>query len=491
MRKLLLASVAVLSGTVGLASVASAQLLNTTNTAAPGTPAAAIPVYGSAGAPGTDIPGFGPPLSPGTYTVRLGGRLVGYAGVGADSGQNPGYVNGTAKSLGTATNTKLTSYGIGEYARLFPSVDAVAANGLKYGAFLEIRADNGAAPGGGANGSVGGANPTRGELYYRRETIYLGTDQAGFVRVGSTDQPTSLFITGTFENFDDGGWNSNVYNAYPTTSGSQPTYPFPDVSALYTPNKIVYLSPKFANLVDFGVSFAPDSGNVSPGIGNCPYANTSTSGAGCDTTQSTSVGAETKRNRNILDAVVRFRTATGPVGIATTLGGIYAGHVEYNGTLPTTEQALYNNLAVFDWGGQVTFGGLAVGGHVDYGQFNTGWTPQPQGGRDALAWIAGTSYQFGSAVVGVSYFNVQNSGYWNSTVANGVGRTFNQSGLAAGGTLTIAPGLYGFVSYLYGDKHQSGVDLLTGTAGSTSSGPYVTHNNTQAQSLIVGTRVAW
>ena len=491
MRKLLLASVAVLSGTVGLASVASAQLVNTTNTANPGTPTSTIPVYGSPGAVGTDIPGFGPPLSPGSYSVRLGGRLVVYAGVGADSGQNPGYIEGTAKSPGTAANTKLASYGIGEYARLFPSMDAVAANGLKYGAFLEIRADNGAAPGGGANGSVGGANVTRGELYYRRETAYIGADNFGFVRVGSTDQPTSLFITGTFENFDDGGWNSNIYAAYPTTSGSQPAYPFPDISALYTPNKIVYLSPKFANLVDFGVSFAPDSGNVSPGIGNCSYANTTTSGVGCDNTSSTSVGAETKRNRNIVDGVVRFRTATGPVGIAATLGGMYAGHVAYDGTEPTSEQALYNNLAVFDLGAQVTFGGLAVGGHIDYGQFNTNWAPQPQGGHEAFAWIVGSSYQFGSAVVGASYFNVQEAGYWNSTVANGVGKTFNQSGLAAGGTLTLAPGLYTFVSYLYGDKHQSGVDLLAGAAGSASTGPYLTHNNTQAQSLILGTRVAW
>lgn len=494
MRKLLLAGVAMLSGTVGLAGVASAQLRVTTDTANPSATVAPVPVNGSAGSVGTEIPSFGPPLSPGTFTVRLGGRLVAYAGVGADSGQNPGYLNGTRLTVanGTATlpNTKLAGYGIGEYARLYPSMDAVAANGLKYGAFLEIRADRNVAPGGGANGSISGATNTRGQMYWRRETVYLGSDKFGFVRVGATDQPSSLFVTGTFENFDDGGWNSNVYAAYPTTSGSQPTFPFPDVSALYTPNKVVYLSPKFANLVDFGISFTPDTGNVNPGIGSCSYANTSTSGAGCDTTSSTSIAAETTRLRNVVDAVVRFRTASGPVGIAATFGGMYGGHVAYNGVLPESQVARYNNLAVFDTGAQVTYGGLAVGGHLDYGQFNIGWAPQPEGARDALAWIVGTSYQFGSAVIGASYFNVQSAGLSNSTVVNGVGRTNNQSGFAAGGTLTIAPGLYTFLSYLYGTKHQAGTDQLTGSAP-TSGLPYVTHNNVQAQALILGTRVAW
>ena len=34
--------------------------------------------------------------------------------------------------------------------------------------------------------------------------------------------------------------------------------------------------------------------------------------------------------------------------------------------------------------------------------------------------------------------------------------------MAAGGTLALAPGAWIFLSYLYGDKHQTGVDLVTG-----------------------------
>ncbi len=490
MRKLLLAGAAMLGGMVGLAAVASAQNApwNTLDTAAPPTGTLPVARNGSPGAPGTDIPGFGPPLAPGTVTVRFAGRLVVFGGAGADSGQNPGYVLGTRTSPGTLANTKLAPYGIGEYARLFPSVDGVAANGLKYGAFLEVRADQSGAPGGGANGSVGGAQSTRGELYFWRETAYVGTGQTGFLRAGATDQPTSLFETGTFENFDDGGWNANF--AFPITSGTQITGPFTDLSALYATNKVVYLSPKFANLVDFGVSFAPDTGSASPGIGACPYANTA-SGVGCDTTSSTSVAAETKRARNTLDAVVRLRAAAGPVGFAATAGGFASGHVAYDGIEPASQAARYNGYAVFDTGAQLTYGGFAIGGHFNAGQTNTGWSLQPQGGRAYAGWLAGASYQFGAAVVGFQVLNTQGAGAWNSTNAGLVGRTLNQSGVAAGGTLTLAPGLYTFASYLYGTKHEYGVDQLAAAVPTSATGSYLTHNNTVSQAFVVGTRVAW
>ena len=283
MRKLLLAGVAMLSGTVGLASVASAQL----QTQYPYTPPpGSTPVpnsgqpYGPATA--TEIPSYGSaaPLAPGNVTVRLAGRLIAYFGGGSDSGRNPGFINGTAASIQegktASANTKLADYQVFEYARLYPSFDGIAANGLKYGAFLEIRQDNGNAPGGGANGSISGAANGRGAMYFRRETGYFGTDNAGFVRFGATDQPTSLFITGTFENFDDGGWNGDPAGGTNNTPGMltggwNNMWPFPDQGALYTTNKIVYVSPKFANLVDFGVSFAPNSGNVGANSGNCQY----------------------------------------------------------------------------------------------------------------------------------------------------------------------------------------------------------------------------
>jgi len=505
MRKLLLASAAMLSGTVALASVASAQLY----TVGGPTP---VPVSGSVGAPGTTIPTFttNPPLAPGSYTVRLSGRLTGIFSAVSDSGRDPTAITTTAKTAPIAppTATKLSDYQFGEYARLYPSFDAVAANGLKYGAFLEIRQDNQVAPGGGVNGgTASSANGARGALYFRRETGYIGTDQYGFLRFGATDQPTSLFATGTFENFDDNAWNFATIPG-PFTSNAVVYGPFPDVGALYTTSKVVYLSPKFFDMVDFGVSFAPNTGNDDAQAGNCPYANTaagatsvtgtSSVGTGCDATSSTNVSGENKRPRNTVDAVARLRTAVGPAGVAATVGGFYSGAVQYNGTAPATGPTgvpRYNGYGVFDSGLQVTFGGLAVGGHLDYGQYNgtNFWTLQPKEGRDGFAYLVGSSYAFGSLVVGASYFNNQTAGYWTTTTSfsNGykggyaIGRTLNQSGVAAGGTLTVAPGAYVFLSYLYGQKHQTGVDLVTNVVGAES------HNDVHAQALMLGTQFRW
>ena len=90
-------------------------------------------------------------------------------------------------------SNRLSNYGFEGYARLYPGFDGVAANGLKYGASLEIRQDNTFGAGGGADGSITGNDRTRGLLYLRREWGYLGTDRFGTVRFGSADQPTSLY----------------------------------------------------------------------------------------------------------------------------------------------------------------------------------------------------------------------------------------------------------------------------------------------------------
>ena len=527
MRKLLLASVAMLSGSLGLAGVASAQL----QTQYPYTPpAGSTPVSGPVGSPTspavqTVIPQVAtlPPLSTGSLTVRLGGRLTTYFGAFVDSGRNPGGILQTAgyyknsdtyvKPSITPVSAKSAPYAMAEYARLYPSFDGVAANGLKYGAFLEIRQENYAAPGSSGANSIYYETTQRGSLYFKRETAYIGTDSAGFLRMGATDQPTSLFIVGTFENFDEGGWNLQSYPSQ-FSYNAIPVWPFPDTGNLYTSSKIVYVSPKFGDLVDFGISFSPNDGNVGAVGGACPYAvpgGTSVSGTGpggltgygCDALSSSSSATDAKRTRNIIDAVARLRTTVGPVGIAYTIGGMHSGAVAYNGSAAPSGpyQGTYatDGLSVLDSGLGVTFGGLTVGGHIDYGTFNNGYIAAPQGGIDSLAWIGGASYAFGSLIVGASYFNFQSPGNWSSptvnpvTGAGSVGRTQDQSGAAAGASLALAPGAWAWVSYLYGQRHQAGVDLLANATPGSSNNyrPYESHNNVQAQALMVGTTFKW
>ncbi len=199
MRKLLLATVAALGASVGVATEAYAQAFPT----------------------------------PGTVTVRLNGRFRFYGSVMSDknsdntaSGTATGNVNAAGRGTALGTN-KQANYTFGNYARLYPGFDGVAANGLKYGASLEIRQDNASGAGGGSFGGISQQNRSRGALYFRREWGYIGTDRLGTIRLGSTDQPSSLYMTGNFENFNDGGLNGDVIAEL--SGPLQATWPFADV----------------------------------------------------------------------------------------------------------------------------------------------------------------------------------------------------------------------------------------------------------------------
>jgi len=481
MRKLLLASVAVAAGSLGLADTAKAQFANVNQT----------PVSNQATAFGTAIPGTTP--GPGSISVRLNGRLAVNAGVKGDSGVN---------STSPGANTKQDPYFIGSYARLYPGFDGIAGNGMRYGASLEIRQDNNVATGGGAFGSVSGSNRARGALYWRREMAYIGLDGVGTVRFGAADGPIGLFYTGAFENFNSGAWNGDLPSFF--TSGSAPVYPLPGQGALYTTEKVMYLSPQFFG-VDFGVAFEPGTGAVNGQNGNCSIT-TAPSAAGitgnfvtggatsCDTASATGLFGESARRRNTIDAQVRYRGAFGPVGLAVTGGWMTGGHVAYNGPasgIPASGQ--FKGIDMYDAGLQVTYGGLAVGGHVIGGNVNSGFGLLREGQKDSFAWLVGGSYAFGQFIVGASYFDFQYAG--SQTRANnafvGQNRDF---GFAAGGTWTFAPGMNVFLDYLYGQRNAGNVNLLTGTAGTTAAtgaGGQRLNNHTQAQGLMIGTAFRW
>lgn len=284
-------------------------------------------------------------------------------------------------------------------------------------------------------------------------------------------------------NFNAGGWAGDLGFF---TANVIPVWPFANVENEYSTSKLVYLSPKFYDVLDFGVSFEPNTGAV--GYAQCngttaaPSAANGFIGQGCDAASSTSVAGEGQRRRNTVEAVVRARGGLGPVRIATTLGGSASGNVQYNGT--SSSATLYDGLSFVDAGGQLTYGGLEVGGNIMAGRFNGQWNLAPKGGRDGLGWVAGASYVLGPVVFGVQYFAYQSAGLWTPT-AVGVARSRNQLGLATGGALTIAPGAFLFVGYLYGQRHQPGVDLLTSVTNAT------THNNTVAQAVTVGTQFRW
>jgi hypothetical protein len=213
--------------------------------------------------------------------------------------------------------------------------------------------------------------------------------------------------------------------------------------------------------------------------------------AGCDAASATSVLAETTRYRDLVEVEGRYRGAFGPIGVAAEAGGIFSGKVGYDGPISATSLASkYDGLALGDGGLVLSYGGLAFGGHITAGRGNlTTFSPEASNSKDSFAWIAGTSYAIGPVIVGASYFSLHAPGNEKTTTVayNGDLRTF---GAAAGGTYNFAPGMNVFLSYLYGHQHESGTDLVTGTA-STAAGHVYTHNTTQAQGASLGLQFRW
>lgn len=521
MRKLLLASVAALGVTAAMADPGLAQYAD-------------------------DDSGQAVSPAPGTITVRLNGRFRAFGGIVADGDANralffnpttgaalspvPFTGAGNVNGLGTRSATsptvaappagfvlqlnKNSNYTIQEYARLFPGFDGVAANGLKYGASLEIRQDNASGAGGGVYGTISQQARQRGELYLRREWGYVGTDRLGTVRFGATDGPSGLFMTGNFENFNDGGWNGDVNN-FPAGRVA-PSWPFADVGQLYTTNKVIYLSPQFYG-IDFGAAFEPSSANVGLGSSNgCNgsdainafiLAGAAVAGAGCDRLASTST-ADFTRRRNTADVGIRYRGTFGPVGLAANAGYVGGGTVA-DSTIPLAvgNRNQVDGLSVGMGGVAVTYAGFTVGGMGMGGRVNGQWVQVPEGAPDATAWLAGASYTFGPVVVGTSFYQYNSagaSGPLGSTsgvpafaAASNAGFSplvgqLRERGVAAGGTYSVAPGLALFLSYLWGDRKEDGVDLLT-TQQSTVVSPLngAQHNYVKSQVFTLGTSLTW
>ncbi len=337
--------------------------------------------------------------TPGQVTVRLNGRFRFYAESiteGAEHSStfttaNQGTAlatssNGAAPASGLTSNqgnNRLASYGFTEYARLYPGFDGVAANGLKYGASLEIRQDNNFGSGSGVYGSTTGQDRTRGILYYRRSWGYIGTDRFGTLRLGSSDGPTSLYLTGTFETFDDGGLNGDLPGAFPGGAVAQIAYPFNDVGNMYSTTKAVYLSPQFFG-VDFGLSYEPSTAGIGGdnGAGCAPspqFGSTTLPGAqttatpGCDQLSSTST-ADYARRKNTYEALVRYRGTFGPAGIAATAAYVGSGRVEDSGIQGAAgalaKHQRLEDLSYGDFGLVGTLGGLSAGGNFQYGRYN-------------------------------------------------------------------------------------------------------------------------
>ena len=491
MRKLLLATVAVLSASMGATSCADAQIVDDTD--------------------GQSFP------SPGQVTVRLNGLFRFYVGEvnnGSSShtvAANPASAASTSAST-VATNStsaginKEANYGFINFLRLYPGFDGVAANGLKYGASVEFRQDNNYGAGGGVFGSTSGQNGKQGLFWIRREWGYIGTDRLGVLRLGASDQPGSLYLTGNFETFNSGGLDGSV-PAF-LNSVNQINFPFADQGALYSTNKAVYLSPQFYGF-DGGVSFEPSTAAVGGDANNCGAtagpgqfiaSGPAVASVGCNFLSSTSTN-DVQRRRNTYEALIRYRGTFGPVGIAATASYDGSGRVQDSGVAGSTTNPRHyrlEDLSVGDFGLVLTYGGFSVGGNYQYGRYNTlaGGASAliARGQPNASAFIAGATYTIGPVIVGAHYLRSFSEGdqqtATNRTIFGGLaggtrGGQRMEQGLASGATYSVAPGISIYLDQIWEARRQAGYNFLSGQ----SNNPL--NNKVVGTVYAVGTSFAW
>ncbi len=423
------------------------------------------------------------PQAPGTIVVNLGFRINFYAGIMGNFNNNDRTVT---NADGSSTTFKTQPINFGEYARIYPGFDAVAANGLKYGAQAELRQNNGTATSG-----EGSGNP-----FWYTAYGYVGSDSFGQIRVGTPVNISASYLTGTNEGFNDGGWDGDVPGLL--NAGYEPAWPaYADYGGYQSTTKVVYLSPSFSGF-EFGADYEPNQ-TFSGESSGCAAG---VAGPTCNSLSSGNPGDQSRR-QNTAEFAARYRGTFGALGIAAFGGYIVSGHVQ-DGVTPapggTPVGNLFHGLSAGQGGIQMTIGGFSFGGWALDGNINmsNGGGLEPRGGANQFAYIAGAQYITGPWTVGVQWFNSWNAGFQSAAgipasasatgaaLPNGLGLgTMNEYGFATGGTYALVPGVALYLSYVWGTRKQTNYDLINNLYGSTSN------NRITSQAFALGTQFNW
>ena len=108
---------------------------------------------------------------------------------------------------------------------------------------------------------------------------------------------------------------------------------------------------------------------------------------------------------------------------------------------------------------------------------------RPSGGADLQGWLVGASYKAGPFTVGGSFESIDSQG---APQLVGISQR-HEIGVDVGASYVVAPGLVGWIEYLYQQRHQGGFNFAAGSAVS-DAGAY---NDVKGQGLQIGTTIFW
>ena len=468
MRKLLLASAAMLGATSGLAIAQESPFAPSQGMAAmPGNPTPPASSFNRSNASGNvegrvgnASYGMMKPPTPGTVVIHLGGKV--------EVDMNAQWTTNN-QTLGGKTNP----ISFGAYMRLYPGVDGMATNGLRYGASIELRENfpgSGAQPTPALTPAPSPSTYLSGQtVFVRRAFTYLANDNLGIVRFGTSDGVIGLFDPCIFSSqcWDAGIGNFNGGMIQGNGVNGATGIPFPvlaQAGAEYGNVKVVYLSPQFFGL-DFGVQYAPSMGN---GYSACAVAGA----ANCN---AATTGADASRWYNQVGVGARYQGVFGPVALGAYAFYETAGKESFFGAPASFARGnaagnKFDNLSFVAAAAYLTFdtgmGKITASGDYIGGAMNAQLTMRPTGGVSENAFVAGLLYQNGPLTLGAETEMVESQG---SNSLTGVSQR-HEVGVALGGNYNVAPGLYLVAEYQYEFRHQGGFDFIAGANGAGATG---------------------
>ena len=525
MRKFLLASVATL-GTGGLIGTALAQAPAIVGTPVIGAPYAGPAAFPAAGVPNAFVnnnnnyqapalPGALANPTPGTIVVHVNGKVqVDFQSTWTSLDTRVAAAP-AAGSLGAvlgqngAGSVKVMPQAIDSFARIYMGGDAMATNGLRYGAAIEVRQNFiGQISNNGSSGASGYSSFET--LFMRRAFTYVAGEQWGIVRVGQADGLISIFDNGvtTFQFLPTG--NLNGGDLQNMVGGVGPAFVFlGQAGNEYDNAKAVYLSPQIAGF-DFGIQYAPNtsngngigSANIAPLVGSINGSGTGTGNScaiantGCPTLSSGPGVQDGSRSINQAAIGARYQGQFAGVGLLAYLVGEGSQHADYTGSTAQTTlgnvntagagavgskfNGSFNDLAIGSAGVAATFAGFTVGGNVVGGQMNGQLGLQPKGGAPLVGILAGVKYVAGPVTLGIV-----GEEFWEQGNVNLSGISqLRARGIDVGGSYTVAPGFTVFAEYLWNDQTQGARNFVSGAIG-TQAGSNL-NNNIKGQGFLIG-----
>ncbi|MDJ0387732.1 porin [Roseomonas sp. E05] len=332
-------------------------------------------------------------------------------------------------------------------------VQGKAANGVSYGATIEVQDDQ--------NRQATSGVATKMSLDTDEMYLWVSSPQAGQLRFGDEDGVVlGAMATGWITSFGTGGidgdWLDNVVGG-----NNRPSY-FVG-GGLVDSTKIIYTSPQFFGF-DFGASFGFNEGEGEDS--GCEAL-----GTNCDRYDSSGpLGTYSLRRKNEVQAAIRYRGSFAGVGIAGMAGYIGSGVTKNSSGLSG------EGLSVGVFGLQATAYGFTAGANYAFGRANAGLGLLQNGAglddQDMKQWVAGVAYTFANLTVGANFFDVRSAG--SQTNPN----ERKDQAWSVGANYNLAPGLALVAEYTQGTKEEDATATATGV-------------DTDTKVFLLGTRIAF